>query len=260
MSLHSIARWIVVVLSTLLLLAIAAIGLALLLGPAALQAAPGGPHRLWLPAVTVSPPAPTPTPAFQGVATYYYATGEGACSFPASPDDLLVAAMNGTQYDSAALCGAYARVTGPRGVVTVRITDLCPGCAPGDLDLSQEAFAQIADLAQGRVPITWSIVSPDLPGPIGYHFHSGSNQWWTAVQIRNHRNPVARLEYRASGGEWITVPRASWNYFIQTSPGMGPGPYDFRVIDSYGNVLTDSGIPLVADGTVNGSGQFPPGP
>lgn len=260
MSLHSIGKWIVVAILTLLSIAVAAIVLTLVLGPSALLAAPGGPHQLWLPALTVSRPTPTPTPAYHGVATYYYATGAGACSFDASPDDLMVAAMNGAQYDAAALCGAFVHVSGPQGAVMVRIVDLCPGCEFGDLDLSQEAFAQIANVAQGRVPITWQIVSPALAGPIAYHFNAGSNQWWTAIQIRNHRNPVARLEYRGPGGEWVAVPRTSWNYFVQTSPGMGVGPYDFRVTDCYGNVLTDSGIPLIADGTVNGSGQFPPGP
>jgi expansin (peptidoglycan-binding protein) len=76
--------------------------------------------------------------------------------------------------------------------------------------------------------ITWQVVSPDLTGPIAYHFKDGSNQWWTAVQIRNHRNPIARLEYLDVGGQWITVPRTSYNYFVQTNPGMGPGPYTFR--------------------------------
>ena len=61
----------------------------------------------------------------------------GACSFDPSPDDLLVAAMNGAEYDNAAWCGAYVHVTGPKGAVTVRIVDLCPGCKAGDLDLSR---------------------------------------------------------------------------------------------------------------------------
>jgi len=110
------------------------------------------------------------------------------------------------------------------------------------------------------VSITWQVVSPDLTGSIAYHFKDGSNQWWTAVQIRNHRNPIAKLEYLNMGGQWITVPRTSYNYFVQTNPGMGPGPYTFRVTDSYGNVLTDSGIPHIEDGTINGANQFPPGP
>jgi len=212
-------------------------------------------QSVWLPFVVKA----NTNPLHQGIATYYYATGAGACSFDPSPGDLLVAAMNAEEYDNAAVCGAYVFVTGPSGSVSVRIVDLCPECKAGHLDLSREAFSRIADLPQGRVPITWRVVSPSLTGPIVYHFKDGSNQWWTAVQIRNHRNPVARLEYLA-GGQWLAVPRTAYNYFVQTNPGMGPGPYAFRVTDSYGNVLIDSGIPHVENGSVSGAGQFPPGP
>jgi expansin (peptidoglycan-binding protein) len=226
-------------------------------------AAPGGgqaqgSYIIWLPLVFSSqPPA---NPIHTGIATYYDATGDGACMFGPSPGDLMVSAMNAEEYDNAAVCGSYVHVTGPKGEVTVRIVDLCPECHAGHLDLSREAFAQIADLPQGRVDITWQVVSPDLPGPIAYHFKDGSNQWWTAVQIRNHRNPVAKFEYLNGSGEWVAVPRTSYNFFVQTNPGMGPGPYAFRVTDSYGNVLSDSGIPHIENGTVSGTGQFPPGP
>ncbi len=199
-------------------------------------------------------------PIHQGIATYYNATGAGACSFDPSPNDLMVAAMNADEYDNAAVCGAYLRVVGPKGIITIRIVDLCPECKAGHLDLSQEAFAAIADLPQGIVPITWQVISPDLNGPIAYHFKDESNQWWTAVQIRNHRNPIAKFEYRDGNGQWVAVPRTSYNYFVQTNPGMGTGPYTFRVTDSYGNVLVDSGIPLIENDTINGAAQFPPGP
>ena len=222
-------------------------------------AQPADPYSLWLP-VIAGGVAQVANPIHQGIATYYDATGAGACSFDASPDDLMVSAMNADEYDNAALCGAFVHVTGPRGDVTVRIVDLCPECKAGHLDLSQEAFAAIADPVDGRVAITWQIVSPVLTGPIAYHFKDGSNQWWTAVQVRNHRNPVARFEYLAEGGAWIEVPRTDYNYFVQSEPGMGPGPYQFRVTDSYGNVLIDSSIPHLENGTVSGAGQFPPGP
>ena len=116
--------------------------------------------------------------------------------FGSSPGDLNVAAMNGADYANSAVCGEFVRVSGPKGVVVVRIVDLCPGCSPGQLDLSEQAFGQIANLVQGVIPVTWQVVSPDLAGPIAYHFKDGSNEWWTAVQVRNHRNPIARLEYR----------------------------------------------------------------
>jgi expansin len=198
-------------------------------------------------------------PIHQGIATYYNATGDGACMFGPSPNDLMVAAMNADEYNNSAYCGAYLHVIGPKGEVTVRIVDLCPECSTGHLDLSQQAFAKIADLPLGRVSITWQVVSPAINGPIVYQFKQGSNQWWTAVQIRNHRNPIAKFEYLNASSHWISVPRTDYNYFVEGN-GMGTGPYSFRVTDSYGHVLTDSGIPFIEDGTVNGANQFPYGP
>jgi expansin (peptidoglycan-binding protein) len=198
-------------------------------------------------------------PLHQGIATYYDADGSGACMFDPSPNDLMVAAMNGVEYNHAAYCGAFVQVNGAKGTIIVRIVDLCPECLAGHLDLSREAFALIDDLPLGRVPITWRVVSPVVTGPIAYHFKDGSNQWWTAVQIRNHRNPIAKFEYWTNN-QWVAVPRTDYNYFVQTNPGMGPGPYTFRVTDMYSNTLIDSGIPHVENGTVNGTGQFPPGP
>jgi expansin len=199
-------------------------------------------------------------PIHSGIATYYYATGAGACGFAASPGDLMVAAMNAVEYSGSAICGEFVHVKGPRGEVTVRIVDLCPECGAGHLDLSLEAFALIADPQLGRVNITWQVVSPELNGPIVYHFKDGSNQWWTAVQIRNHRNPIAKFEYLNASGQWISVPRTTYNYFVQTNPGMGAGPYAFRVTDSYGNVLSDSAVPALVDADSAGAAQFPPGP
>jgi len=213
-------------------------------------------HLVYLPLIS----RPNTNPVHQGIATYYNATGDGACMFGPSPGDLMVTAMNAVEYNNAAYCGAYLYVVGPKGVVMVRVVDLCPECGAGHLDLSREAFVQIADLPLGRVDITWQLVSPELSGPIAYHFKDGSNQWWTAVQIRNHRNPIAKFEYLNGSGQWVEVGRTSYNYFVQTNPGMGPGPYTFRVTDWYGNVLTDSGISHVENGTVSGTGQFPPGP
>jgi len=234
----------------------AALALAIGLGAAPAHGQLGGGPSLWLPLLLRA--GENTNPVHDGIATYYYATGNGACLFGESPGDLMVTALNAEEYDNANWCGAYVHVVGPSGEVTVRIVDLCPECEAGHLDLSLEAFAEIAPVHLGRVDIEWQVISPNLSGPIAYHFKDGSNQWWTAVQIRNHRNPIATLEYW-NGSGWVNVPRTSYNYFVQTNPGMGPGPYTFRVTDHYGNVLTDSGIPHIELGTVQGSGQFPPG-
>jgi expansin (peptidoglycan-binding protein) len=198
------------------------------------------------------------TTVHEGVATYYtFADGGGNCMFPPTPDDLNVAAINNEEYASSGTCGGCVFIQGPIGTVTVRIVDRCPECLAGHLDLSPSAFEQIARIEEGRVSIQWHFVPCDVSGPIRYHFKEGSNPWWTAVQIRNHRHLIAKLEYMDGSGSFREVPRLDYNFFVEES-GMGPGPYTFRVTDEYGQVLTDSGIPHVEGGEVEGAGQFPP--
>lgn len=195
-----------------------------------------------------------------GVATYYtWANGGGNCMFDPTANDLMVAALNPVDYAGSMACGSCISIMGPRGEVTVRVVDQCGDCPQGNVDLSPQAFDRIADRAQGRVAITWRYVPCPVQGTIVYHFKDGSNQWWTAVQIRNHRNPVVRLEYRTQQGVFRTVNRMEYNYFVEPN-GMGPGPYTFRVTDVFGNVLVDEGIPHTPDGSIAGAGQFPPCP
>ena len=190
-----------------------------------------------------------------GEGTYYAATGAGNCSFDATPGDLMVAALNAPDYGSADGCGACVAVTGPAGEVTVRIVDSCPECAAGDLDLSAEAFAMISPLSAGRVAISWREVPCDVSGPLGYHFKDGSSQYWTAIQVRNHRYPIARLEAE-QGGAYVDIPRLSYNYFVAEG-GLGVGPYALRVTDTRGHVVEDTGIAVGDDVTRTGAGQFP---
>lgn len=192
-----------------------------------------------------------------GEATYYdFADGSGNCGFPATPNDLMVGAMNQTDYAGSAACGTCARVVGPMGQVDVRIVDRCPECPAGNIDLSPEAFALIAELSAGRVAIDWQYIECPVSGPIVYHFKDGSNQWWTALQIRNHRHAITSVAFQNAEGAFVEVPRLDYNYFVQES-GMGPGPYTLRVTDVQGETLDDTGIAHVENGDVAGAAQFP---
>lgn len=191
-----------------------------------------------------------------GDATYYdFADGSGNCSFPATPDDLMVGAMNHTDYAGSAACGSCAYITGPSGSVTVRIVDRCPECPQGDIDLSPEAFEQIAALELGRVDISWGYVPCEVSGPIVYHFKEGANPYWLAVQIRNHRTPIATVEALDETGAFVPLARADYNFFLKED-GLGDGPYTFRVTDTLGEVLEDTGVTLIEAGDVAGAAQF----
>ncbi len=193
-----------------------------------------------------------------GQATYYDANGGGNCSFPPSPSNLMVAAMNQIDYHNSLICGAFVEIDGPKGKIVVQIVDRCPECPSGNIDLSKEAFAKIADLQQGRVPISWEIISPALSGPIQYQFKEGSSKWWLAVQIRNHRNPIWSVEYLDKAGQFKPLERKEYNYFVEPDgTGEVPELLTLRVTDIHGNIIVDSGLALVAESVANGSAQFP---
>lgn len=190
-----------------------------------------------------------------GEGTYYDADGTGACLFDAGSSPLLVAALNAPDWAGSAWCGACAEVTGPNGSVTVRIVDLCPECKSGDLDFSPEAFERLAPLEQGRIPIEWSLVACDVSGPIRYRYKDGTNPWWTAVQVLNHRLPIAKLEWSPDGTEFQEVPREDYNYFVEAD-GFGDRPVKVRVTAVDGQVLEDE-LPAPQEYLeVEGSGQF----
>ncbi|MBK3562163.1 expansin EXLX1 family cellulose-binding protein [Streptomyces sp. MBT62] len=182
-----------------------------------------------------------PGVTYRGVATFYDADGSGACLYDPS-DDVLTGAMNTTDYESSKACGAYVLVRAAGGAtVTVRITNECPGdCAPGQIDLSAQAFAKLASPSAGRIPITWSLASPSTSDTISIRYKTGSSRYWCGIQAIGHRNPLARLEVLA-GGTWRQLPRASYNYFLSES-GSGCGGV-IRLTDIYGEQLT---VPALA--------------
>jgi expansin len=190
-----------------------------------------------------------------GVATYYDATGEGACSFDATPNDLDVAAIDMPEWDGSAPCGECAAITGPNGSVTVRIVDLCPGCERGHLDLSMEAFAKIADVSAGRVPISWHVVPCDVSGPVEYRYKEGSSQYWTAIQVRNHRLPITALEVQL-GGAWQSVARSDYNYFVDAAGVGTTSGFAVRITAGDGQQIVDSLPPVQSALVVDGAAQF----
>ncbi|MFJ8082810.1 expansin EXLX1 family cellulose-binding protein [Streptomyces sp. NPDC096205] len=243
-------------------------------GPeASTPAAPGTPSVTGTPGPTASGtttaparPSATPTPrsprtasttassagrirpgtTYTGVATAYEAEdGDGACLFGPSPD-LMIAAMNTTDYETSKACGAYVLVRAGNGKsITVRITNECPlPCAPGQLDLSQEAFAKLADLEVGRIPITWQLLSPATSDTISIRYKTGSSPYWCGIQAISHRNPVAGLEVETGDG-WRRLPRTEYNYFL-SADGSGCGN-SIRITDIYGERLTITGIALRPD-------------
>jgi expansin (peptidoglycan-binding protein) len=195
-----------------------------------------------------------PGVTYRGVATFYDADGGGACLYDPS-DDVMTGAMNTADYESSKACGAYVQVHAAGGAtITVRITNECPGdCAPGQIDLSAEAFAKLASPSAGRIPITWNLASPSTTGTISIRYKTGSTRYWCGIQAIGHRNPLARLEVRTGGG-WRRLARTDYNYFI-SEDGSGCGDA-IRLTDIYGEQLTVGPLAVRANVTQPTRVQF----
>lgn len=195
-----------------------------------------------------APPAGRIRPGvtYRGLATHYDAgDGDGACLFGPS-DGLMIAAMNHIDYETSKACGAYLRVRAASGAsVTVKVTNECPlPCAPGQLDLSKQAFAKLGALSAGELSITWTLLSPSTTDTVAIRYKTGSTRHWCGIQVVGHRNPVARLEVRADG-TWRPLPRAEFNYFL-SEQGTGCGGA-LRITDIHGEQLRLDDIPVRAD-------------
>lgn len=181
----------------------------------------------------------------QGKSTFYDSNGGGGnCSNVQAPADRLYVALGPSEYAAAAACGGYLDVTGPKGQVRVLVMDQCPECEPGHLDLSKEAFARIADPVQGIVPVTYrAVVNPPLSGPLTFRMKEGTSQFWFAVLVADHGNPLTSVEARAGGSGWRAAARQTYNYWVIDS-GLGSGPYAIRVTDVYGHQVVAEGVRL----------------
>jgi expansin (peptidoglycan-binding protein) len=186
-----------------------------------------------------------------GRATYYHAA-TGACGIPVPDPQMMVTAIAEYLWNGSAVCGRCARVTGPLGTVIVEITDLCPAgpnpewCA-GDaahLDLSEAAFAAVADPARGVVYIEWEVVECPVTDDVTLLNSDGSNPWWYAVFALNLRQGVTGVQVRDSsaGATWLPGSRQSWNAFV-VQPGYEMIlPYDVRMTGITGEVLTSDNV------------------
>ncbi len=190
-----------------------------------------------------------------GEATHYeLAAGvTGNCSYPSPPAGQLYVALPPPEYGGSAACGSYLQVSGPDGSVTVEVVDQCPECQAGHIDLSEQAFARIAPLSAGLVPVSYrTLADPPLPAPLSMLVKTGSSAYYLALLPINNGNPLAAVAVRQDSGGWQELARTAYGYWLASS-GAGPGPFTIRLTDSLGHQATVSGI-TISPGAVQVTG------
>ena len=148
-------------------------------------------------------------------------------------------ALGPAEWGESAACGTVLDVTGPKGTVRVTVSDQCPECEPGHLDLAGPAFARIADPVAGIVPITYRrVVDPPTAGG-----GAGAGQGrllavLAGVAADRHRQP-ARVGHASPA---TPLQRTGYGYWV-ADKGAGPGPYQVRLTDDRGHSATAT-VPL----------------
>ena len=99
-----------------------------------------------------------------------------------------------------------------------------------------------AELKAGRVPITYQTVACTVSGNMAYQFKDGSHEFWTAIQIRNHKIQVTKVEAKKNG-VYAELTRSDYNYFIDDK-GVKDDPIALRITSADGQVLEDT-MPVV---------------
>jgi len=183
-----------------------------------------------------------------GEGTYYGSSSSGSCTLDQNlPPVALTSeiystvAMNNPQYYSSLSCGMCIQMTGEGvgsgndpidGTFIVFVTDLCPECSSGDLDVARSG--------DGRWDIEW--VAVNCPGSYGniQYMGQGSNNFFLKIQVRNHRVPVSQLYLlNADGKSRITMDITSDNFYVYQSSSSLSGDFTVEVESVDGQLLTD---------------------
>ncbi|MEN9869689.1 MAG: hypothetical protein RLZZ171_672 [Cyanobacteriota bacterium] len=203
---------------------------------------------------------------YQGRATFYDAAnpagGKGNSGYDVLSGDALagITAINNVQWNGSEASGAFLEVSGPKqregaAPIIVQVSDLLYERADG-LDLSAEAFFEVAEPVDGVVDIEYKLVSPDdsFVTPYGYSIGQGivvegipeSNPYYGAIRLNNHRNPVESVDLLEDDGSLVPLERGSDNRFVLSTGSDVSGAQDLVVTDIFGQQVTLDDINLTS--------------
>lgn len=201
---------------------------------------------------------------YQGRATFYDAAnpagGKGNSGYDVPSGSALggVTAINNVQWNGSEASGAFLEVSGPKqregtAPIVVQVSDLLYERADG-LDLSEEAFSQVADPVDGVVNIEYELIGPgdDFATPYGYTIGQGivvegipeSNPNYGALRLNNHRYPVESVDLLTEGGDTVALNRGSDNRFTLDTGTALYGAQDLLVTDIFGQQVTLNDIDI----------------
>jgi len=208
----------------------------------------------------------------KGRITFYAQSNFVACDIPQSEWPQYTTALSEKHFQGGLACGATVRLMNNGKEIQAMVVDLCPvkgneqWCS-GDMthfDLGNETtFAQLEPPAIGvkQVDFQW-IPTPVGESPVKLRFKDGINAYWVAIEVINHRYPIAKLEIKdPQSGAWIAGNRTKpgmYNYWQFDFTGNGlQVPFQIRITDQFGQVIEETGTVVQEKYMWTGKSQFP---
>jgi expansin len=208
----------------------------------------------------------------KGRITFYAQSNYVACDIPESEWPQYTTALSEKHFQGGLACGATVRLMNGGKEIQVMVVDLCPvqgneqWCS-GDMthfDLGNSTtFAQLEPPETGVKQITFEwIPTPVGDTPVKLRLKDGINPYWVAIEVINHRYPVAKLEIKdPQSGTWKTGDRTKpgmYNYWQFSFTGNGlVAPFQIRITDQYGQVIEETGSVVEEKYMWAGQNQFP---
>lgn len=126
------------------------------------------------------------------------------------------------------------------------------------MDLTPNAFSQLADKSTGRIFAPWRFVACPISSPIQIHMHGGSNPGWFAAVVYNARLHTAKLEVSTDGGKtWRNTIRKSTNFFtLVGGGGTGTNTAWVRVTSDTGSQVVVKDVVIASDVTTTGTSNY----
>jgi expansin (peptidoglycan-binding protein) len=151
-------------------------------------------------------------------------------------------ALNLPQFNNSLNCGSCVSIQyNNREPVIAIVTDLCPECKFGDLDMFTETYKTVIDEDPGRKIISWKFINcPNnyLSNPTIQLRIDQINQYWLNLVPSNFKCSIANIEINFSNG-WQNLQRNdnimtglnfNWNSYVSV-------PFQLRLTSSKNDVI-----------------------
>ncbi|KAI0456605.1 RlpA-like double-psi beta-barrel-protein domain-containing protein-containing protein [Xylaria acuta] len=199
------------------------------------------------------------TTAVTGISTFYGGNlNGGTCSFSTYtlPSGIYGTAFSGSEWHSAAHCGACMEVTANGKSIIAMIVDKCPECDAGHLDLFENAFKVLSPSSTDLLPTSYTFVDCPFSSPLILHNKSGTSPYWFSMQVVNANEAVSKLEVSTDGGStWQSTTRQDYNFF-ENSSGFRTDTVTVRVTGESGSTIVVENVSVASDLQVTAGSNF----